>query len=512
MKKLFKAGLAVFSMAMLATSASAFSPVWSTLPDVLIGAGCDPGGLTFTNAFNVFDYLTDQDNTSPQLSVVFAEGPWDTNAVRSAQQVDGNTSNDLSINSEAEADYSGSGDIPVHVSSVPAGGGDVSADAGNLTFSTATDGIDRAVVLIASDGFTSASVSKVFRVRSDALACDEVSFPVTVVTIDQWDAQADFNADWAFGTFQISAPPATSGATGDALIVNAPVGGQNVSFWQTSGGAIPAPGAGTILRTRYTLSSDAVPTEWPSVQMRLFENDNHNPAELVVSANAYVPAANTSRTYQLFYEAPAGLTDGLNVALFVIDTSNAQGGAIRLEQVVVDAIIGLDDLFTEEQVIDAGESITMSAVSFVSFGGSFSSAGTADAFTMTANTITGTNFGFGFGQISNAITGSAANTLYRLVNTVTSTQPVATQAAFSFRLFAANNAISSVNRFIGTGANSDVLATTTPKTYTTYLTSEGIDGINLNASFDIVHNDVNRSGAITWERAVIESVDLGQIP
>lgn len=512
MKKLFKAGLAVFSMAMLATSASAFSPVWSTLPDVLIGAGCDPGGLTFTNAFNVFDYLNDQDNTSPQLSVVFAEGPWDTNAVRSAQQVDGNTSNDLSINSEAEADYSGLGGIPIHVSSVPAGGGDVSADAGNLTFSTATDGIDRAVVLIASDGFTSASVSKVFRVRSDAVACDETSFPITVTPVDAWDSQAEFNADWAFATFGISGTAATSGATGDALIVNAPLAGQNVSFWQTSGGAIPAPAAGSILRARYTVSSDAAPTAWPSVQMRLFENDNHNPAELVVSANAYVPAANTSRTYQLFYEAPAGLTDGLNVALFVIDTNDAQGGAIRLEQLVVDSITGLDDLFTEEQVIDAGESITMSAVSFVSFGGSFSSAGTADAFTITANTITGTNFGFGFGQISNALAGASANTLYRLVNTVTSTQPIATQVAFSYRLFAANNAISSVNRFIGTGANSDVLATTTPKTYTTYLTSEGITGINLNASFDVVHNDVNRSGAITWERAVIESVDLGQIP
>jgi hypothetical protein len=510
MKKLFKAGLAVFSMAMLATSASAFSPVWSTLPDVLVG-GCE-GGLNFTNAFNVFDYLTDQDNTSPQLSVVFAEGPWDTNAVRSAQQVDGNTSNDLSINSEAEADYSGSGDIPVHVSSVPAGGGDVSADAGNLTFSTATDGIDRAVVLIASDGFTSASVSKVFRVRSDQAACDDVSFPVSVVTIDQWDAQADFNADWAFGTFLISGTAATSGATGDALIVNAPLAGQNVSFWQTSGGAIPAPGAGVIIRTRYTLSSDAAPTAWPSVQMRLFENDNHNPAELVVSANAYVPAANTSRTYQLFYESPADLTAGLNVALFVIDTNNTQGGLFRLETVVVDAIVGLDNLFTEEQVIDAGESITFSALNFVSFGGAFSNSGTADAYTITANTITGTNFGVAIGQIPNVVTASASNTLYRIINTVTSTQPVATQVGWGFRLFESGNLISNVNRVTGTGANSDVLATTTPKTFSTYLTSEGISGNNLNAAFDVLHNNVNRSGAVTWERAVIESVDLGQIP
>lgn len=511
MNKLFKAGLAVFTMAMLATSASAFSPVWSTLPDVLIGGCEDAGGLVFTNAFSVFDYLSDDDNTSPQLSVYFAEGPWAANTARSAQATDGSTSNEVTINSGTEADYSGLGGISINIADVPAGGSDISSSP-DLLFAASTDGTDRAVVLIASDGFTSPTVSKVFRVRSDSAECDEASLPIIVANVDSWDLQAEFNADWAFGTFNISGAAATSGQTGDALVTNAPVAGQNLSFWQTSAGAIPAPGAGTVLRTRYTISSSAAPTAWPSVQMRTFENDNHNTTDLVVSANGYVPAANTSRTYQLFYESPADLTAGLNVAMFVVDTNDAQGGAFRLETVVVDSISGLDALFTEEQVVDAGESITFSAVGFVSFGGSFSNSGTADAHTITANTISGTNFGLAIAQIPDVVVSSAANTLYRITNTVTSTQPVATQVGWGFRLFAANNAISNVNRVTGTGANSDVLATTTPKLYSTYLTSEGIDGQNLFAAMDVLHNNITRSGAVTWERAVIESLDLGQIP
>jgi hypothetical protein len=383
-----------------------------------------------------------------------------------------------------------------------------------MTFSTATDGIDRAVVLIASDGFTSAAVSKVFRVRSDNVACDSASLPVTVVALDQWDLQAEFNADWAFGTFNVSGTAATSGATGDALVINAPVAGQNVSFWQLGPSAtlVPSPPLGGILRARYTMSSDALPTAWPSVQMRVFENDNHNTTELVVSANGYAPAANTSRTYQLFYEPPANLTNDLNVAMFVIDTNNAQGGAFRLEQLVVDAIYGLENLFAEEQVIDAGESITFTSVTAIPFGASITSSGTADAFTWTASTITGTNFAFALGQIPDVITAMAPNTLYRIINTVTSTTPVATQPGWGFRFFAASNAISNVNRVTGTGANSAVLATTTPKTYSTYLSSEGIDGGNLYVAFDILHNNATRSGNVTWERAVIESVDLGLIP
>jgi len=514
MNKLFKAGLAVFSMALLASSASAFSPVWSTLPDVLIG-GCEPGGLVFTNAFDAFNYLTDDDNTSPQLSIYFAEGPWAANTVRSAQVTDGTTSNDVGINGQAEADYSGSGGINIDQSAVPAGGGELTAVDGNMTISTATDGTDRAVVLIASDGFTSAAVSKVFRVRSDSVACDSASLPISVIAVDQWDLQSEWNADWVFLTFNVSGAAATSGATGDALSIVAPVAGQNVSNWVLSGTAtkLPVVPSGSVYRSQWTINGGtAAASAWPAVRMRMFAQDNQNPANLLVSANGNVPAPSASQTYQLFYESPAGVGTEVNVTFYVVDTNDAQGGTFTLEQLVVDAITGLDALFTDVQVIDVGESKTMNDLVELGISTTVTGSKTADAFTFTAAAITGTNFSFEIAQINNVVASAASNTLYRLVSTVTSTTPVATQPGWGFRLLAANNAIANVNRFLGQGAGSNVLATTTPKDYVTYLSSEGISGIGLHVAFDMIHNNASRSGNATFERGVIQSVDLGQIP
>lgn len=515
MKKLFKAGLAVMTMAMLATSASAFSPVWDQPSDVLIG-GCEPGGLVFTDAIDVFanNLLTDQDNTSPQLSVYFAEGPWNTLIARSAQETDGSATSELTVNGESEVNYAGLGNVLLDDQSLLTSG-ELTAVDGKLTFATSTDLIDRAVVLIASDGFTSPSVSKVFRVRSDASLCDEASVPslVAAVNVDGWDLQAEFNADWAFGTFAVSGAAATSAASGDSLSIVNPAVGQNVSFWQLGASATKIPLATPgIIRSRWTISSTAASNAWVAVRMRMFENDNHNPCNLLVSANGYVPAANTSRTYQLFYEAPADMTGDLNVAFFNIDGTDTAGGTFTLQQLVVDSIVGLDALFTPVQVIDSGESLTFSNVVELGISTSVTGSASAGAFTFTAAAITAPNFSFEIGQINNVVASMATDTLYRMVSTVTSTTPVATQPGWGFRLLAANNAISNVNRFVGTGASSAVLATTTPKDYTTYLTSEGINGIGLHAAFDMIHNNASRSGNATWDRAVIEAVDLSLVP
>lgn len=510
MKKMLKAGLAVFTMAMLASSASAFSPAWDTPPDVLIG-GCEPGGLVFTDAFDVFSILSDEDNTSPQLSVYFAEGPWDTNATRSAQVTDGSVTSELTVNAQPEIDYSGPGDTLLVDQSLLTGG-ELSGVNNNLLFATATNLIDRAVVLIASDGFTSPAVSKVFRVRSDSAECDSASLPVFVVNQDSWDTQAEFNADWIYAAFNISGGASSSGATGDALIINNPLVGQNLSFWQLSGTAPKFPATG-IIRSRWTIRSSVAENQWPAVQMRVFEFDSHNTVDLLVSAAGYVPPANTSRTYQAFYEAPADLTNDLAVGFFNVDTNDAQGGNFTLEQLVVDSIVGLDALFADVQVVDSGESITFSNVVDIDLAPAITFTQSAGAFTFSAAAITGTNFQFEIGQINNVVPSAAANTLYRMINTVTSTTPVNTQVGWGFRLFEGTTTqISTVNRVTGIGTSSAVLATTTPKVYTTYLTSDGITGQPLHAAFDILHNDITRGGNVTWDRSVIQAVDLGVIP
>lgn len=516
MNKLFKAGLAVFAIALLATSASAFSPAWDTIPDVLVG-GCEGGGIVFTDAIDAFDYVSDEDNATTSLGIYFAEGAWNTLALRPAQVTDGVATTEVTINAKGEVDYSGTGDTsldnqallsPALALTTPTNGG--------LTI-TASDGADRAVVLIASDGFTSPAVSKVFRVRGSATECDDASLPVVAVNVDGWDLQSEFNADWAFATFGVSGTAATSGQTGDALVINAPLVGQNVSFWQLSGAATKIPlataSSGNVLRARFTVTGGAATAaQWPGVRMRVFENANHNPCNLIVSSNGYVPAPSASQTYQLFYEAPASLSDDLNVAFFAIDLSDTQGGAFSLQQVDIDSIVGLNALFSQVAVVDSGESLTFSSVIELGIATTVTGSATADAFTFTASAISSGQEAFEIGQLNNVVASMAANTLYRMVCTVTSTTPVASQPSWGFRLFPANNAISNVNRFVGTGSGSDVLATSTPKTYSTYLTSEGINGLELRAAFDMIHNVTTRSGNATWDRAVIESVDLGLIP
>jgi hypothetical protein len=476
--------------------------------------GCEPGGLVFTDAFDAFDYLSDQDDSTPTLSIYFAEGPWDTNIARSAQQTDGTSSGVLTINGENEVNYVGPGNVNLEDQSLLTSG-ELTAVDGNLTIAATVDGADRALVLIATDGITSPTVSSAIRVRSDSGECDDASFPVSVTNVDGWDLTSEWSADWTFINILLSGTSATgTNNVGDALITVVPVIGQNVSIWQLSNAAAKIPLATPgIIRTRWTISSTAATNQWPPVRFRVFENGSHNPASLSVSANGYVPAASVSRTYQSFYQAAAELTDDLNVGAFFIDTSDTQGGTFTLDSLVVDSIVGLDALFSTVQVVDTGESLTLN--NFIELGPATTVTGakTADAFTYTAAVIAGpSDFTFDAAQLNNAVASMAANTLYRLEAEVTSTTPRATQPAFGFRMIQAGNLISMVNRFAGTGANSDVLATSTVKTYTTFLSSEGIDGTGLHLAFDVIHNNVTRSGNVTLERAVVSSVDLGLIP
>ncbi|GAB4314978.1 MAG: hypothetical protein Kow0059_06870 [Candidatus Sumerlaeia bacterium] len=515
MNKLLKAGLAVFAVALLTSSASAFSPVWQQPPDVLVG-GCEGGGVVFTNAFDAYQYVSDQDNATTTLGIWFAEGPWNGSEPRTNQVVDGSTSNDLSINGKGEVDYSGPDDtlLPNQSLLTPALALTTTVS-GDLTLTT-SDGADRAVVLIASDGFTSPAVSKVFRVRGDAAACDDVSVPQVVVVnpLKQWDLQSEFNADWAFANTPLSGTAATSGQTGDALVINAPLVGQNISFWQTTNTWIPLATTG-IWRARFTVSSDAPGTQWAPVRMRIFDNIVNNPCNILVTANGATPNPNVSREYSMFYEPPADLAADFKVAFFVIDVSDGQGGTFRLEKVVLDNIEGLNDLFTQVDVIDAtGGSKTFNDVVLANTANVTGST-TADALTWTATTFPGGTGQIAIGQINGLVASMPANTLYRLICTVNSTTPKTQQVTWGFRLFANQGVVilmQNVNRFLGQGANSNHLADTTNRTYTTYFSTEYVDGSELRVAMDVIHNNTARSGNVTWDRAVLESVDLSLIP
>lgn len=517
MTKLYKAGLAVLAIALLTSSALAFSPVWAPVPDVNVG-GLEGGGVVFTDAYDVFDFVTDEDNDTTSLGIWFAEGPWDTLESRSNQVTDGAATNDLSINALGEVDYSGGGNTSLADQSLLLPAEQlVSSSDGNLTYAT-SDGADRAVVLIASDGFTEPAVSALFRVVGDAASNDFLTFPVSVIPIDEWDLQTDFNADWAFGSFGGTA--VTSGQSGDALqMTSAAASADGVAVWQLSGTATKIPAnAGDLIRGTFTLSSTAAVDAWPAVQARIFEssavalNTRTN-----VSSNQYVPDPGVSRDYPVFYQPVAGLPSSeANVAMFLIDTSPTQGGTFSLEKLVVDRIDGLDGLFTDAQVIDSGESIDFTSVlELITNPANVTSAGTADSYSFTASSMTDAG-NIGIAQINNVLT-MAANTLYRVVYTASSSQAQTLQPGFRFRIFDTST-IGAINKtqvyeVLGQAAVSPTFRPdASGKDYTVYYDSDGVDGNELRVAFDLINNDATKSGTITWDRAVVQSVDIGVIP
>jgi hypothetical protein len=505
MNKLYKAGLAVLAIALLTSSALAFSPSWDTVPDVIVG----DGDLVFTNAFNWHDYVSDQD-TSPVslLQVVFAEGAWQDLGDRSLEETDGSTTNEVGINGQAEVDYSGVGGTPIG-DPLTINGSTILNGTGWLTF-TASSAADRAVVLIASDGATSPSGSNAFRVREIASEVDQLTFPTQVITLDGWDVDGDWSADWVW----LGAAPMSSVASGGSIgITTTLAANNNFSNWQLSNSATKIPiTAGQIIRGRYTINGgSAVAAAWPAVQMRFFQQSNAEFQWTNVSSNGYVPAASASRTYESFMAPSANLpTAELNTALFVIDTDAAHGGTFSMESLSVDGIVGLDGLFTPVSVIDSGESLDFTSVFDFNFTTDIAGSGNADSFTYNVTGLTGLG-NFEIAQINTGVT-MASNTLYRVVNTVSSSVTPINQPQFELRAFPADNSLVIVTQDVGTSAGSAHMPDSGGKDYGVYIPSTGIDGQELRISFDIINNDASRAGAMTWDRVVIESVPLTSIP
>lgn len=501
MNKLYKAGLAVLAIALLTSSASAFSPSWDTIPDVIVG----DGDLVFTNAFNWQDYVSDQDTTPiSTLQVVFAEGAWQDIAT---EVTDGSSSNEVGINGQTEVDYSGPGETLV-TDPITFDGSTILNGTGWLTF-TASALADRAVVLIASDSATTPVGSNAFRVTEIAAEPDQLTVPVQKVDLDSWDSDGDWSADWVF--LSIFAPTSVTG--GGSIGTNTTLATNNdFAIWQLTNAAAKVPiTAGQVLRGRWTVNGgSATVAQWPSVQMRFFEQNNTEFQWTAVSSNGYVPAPSTSRTYDSFMAPSPGGGTEMNVAFVVVDTDAAQGGTFSVESLDVDGIVGLDALFSQDLVIDSGESLDMTAAVNLYFGSNITYSENADSATW--NVTTADAGDFAIAQINTGLT-MASNTLYRVVNTVSSTVPGLTQPQFETRAFAADNSLLSVTQHVGNNSVAGHMPDAGGKTYSAYLPSTGIDGQELRISFDILNAaGPGRTGAMNWDRVVIESVGLGSLP
>jgi len=505
MNKLYKAGLAVLAIALLTSSALAYSPVISTIPDVILNTD----DLVFTNAFNWADYVSDPDTTSPSLQVVFAEGAWQGLADRSQEQTDGTATTEVTINGQNEVNYAGLGDTQV-TASLTFDGTTLLGSDGWLTFRANTQPSDRAVVLIASDGATTPTASNAFEVRTDTVEPDQLTVPVQAVTLGNWDTDADFG-DWVFTS--IFNPTSTSGS-GSVGIVSSLANSNDFAFWQLKPSATHITYSSGILRGRWTINGGSnAPAAWPAVQMRLLENNNAEQTWTNVSSNGYVPAASTSRTYETFYEPAANLpSSDITAAFYLIDTDTTQGGTspFTLEQLEVQSLTGADSLASTVQTIDSGQSVDFTSVVNLSFYTDISGSGNADSWTYTVSGLTNV----GNSAIAQINTGTtiASNTLYRVVNTVSSSQTALNQPQFELRAFPNDNSLVNVRQDVGTSAGSAHMPDSGGKDYVVLLPSSGIDGQQLDISFDIINNDNTRTGAVTWDKVVIQAIPLSSLP
>jgi hypothetical protein len=511
MKKVYKAGLAVLAIALLTSSALAYSPTWDTIPDVIVGD--EDGFFAFSDAFNVYDYVDDQD-TSPitDLEIVFADGPWQTSLTRAQQTADGYNSSEILLNTIGEIDYIGLGDVLIPgLVYAPA---DVINDSSGLIdidlINPLTE-IDRAVILIASDTATTPMASKAFRVRSITGETDQFTQAVSVVNIDGWDTDGEFNAgtEWVFTQFG----SATSGAAGGSLIVNLSTTDANtLAWWQLDGSAatlIPRVD-GRLYRGQFTVTSNQTdPATWSKVYPRLFTNNNTNFSSYnlgVGGSSSYVPTG----AINLFHKSVAGLSADYNVAMFVQDLDAAKGGQFVLEEAVVDYVVGLDGLFGNVAVIDQGETTDFIAADQIGpFGSGMTYSETADA--VTINVTSDAALDFAIAQINSGIT-IAADTLYRVVYTLSSTQTGEQVPKLKVRIFDDVNSKISENEYQSNPGQGAHMPPSGSAEYECYFEATGSVGNELRFSFDLQAAQPGHTGAVVWDRAVIQTVPLSVIP
>lgn len=348
--------------------------------------------------------------------------------------------------------------------------------------------------------------------QSKEIALDEGIVLAQSANLATWDTGVEFNDDWGFGTFNILGNRASSGISSDGVSITTGIPDRNFAFWQIKPTAthIPKDWPG-IFRSRWTIKGDMAPELWPPIFLRLFENENHQVYDLFLYSKDIVPPAGVSQTYEMFYVPTSDLTDDINFGMFVMDTSVTQGGTVMLESVVIDNIVGLDQLFTTDMILSASGDRTFNDVKEIDITPYVKGSKSADAFTWVAVVLPYKQFAFDIAQIT-MFSPTQTDRLYRLTCDVSSTTPKYSQVAWRFRLFPERLNYHIINSIIPAGYEWGHMPGTSPRSYTTFLSTRGFPLQDINAAFDIVHNNAYRSGNVTWSYATLDSIDLNLIP
>jgi hypothetical protein len=493
MARTFKASLAVLAIALLASSALAFSPTWSTVPDVIIG-NCEDGLWFFTDAFNFHDYVSDADSTSANLRLAFFEGPEGGAA---------DVPTEVRINLKNESLNMGDWLNPPPAQELSNGGtvftASFSSDVGA--------GADRDVWMVASDTVTTPAVSNAFRVRAIDTACDELTsefacgIDIALHTTDG-DWATYFPLAFVAGGFPGPAP--TTGIGGGSFTFSSTGGDGAIGLLDSSGNSTPI-AASTMYQMRATVRNSAASNQ-PTYRQRIFMANNAEATVYEIPGNdadslSSVAAVKTS----YFLPHPANTGD-IKWASDHLDFNPASGASTTsIDEIDINACNVPTGTLVHTH--DAGADTQFSSwIQVLALGSpTVTFAQTADAITLNAPSAGAPNSFTLTDSAGNGPT-AAADQLYMGIVTLSSTQTQADQPQTRARLPIGLRAGMIVLNTPSAAAPNPNMPDADGEQYYVLTESLSASGTTVNVGYDVLHFDALDSGAMVLERVEIYEV------
>lgn len=509
MAKSVRLALTVVAFALIGSIVFAYAPVMKPLPNVYIGdmedwwGTVDTNLFIFSDAFNLDDYVTDEDTTISELAWSF----WEDGA--GGLQLNGITELDNpsdAVNAKALGKDIRSVKATVDfwdIKDVPDGGSigtypDISPSP-SLPWPDPTDPLNEWVTMFVTDGTYVDSAQMWVEARDDTF--DEFSPTTAWVEVYSADFEGDTDG-WTFtgisaNTGDISCTGATSSYDGSRLGITTDNTTSRFGYWGTPGEPITYE-ANKLYKFSWKLTTDAAQNDVPTIRFRVSPADfSYSMAMTLQSANGasnpFMPTA-TEKEYRA-YVVPLS---SANMAAIcdVYDFDPVDQGTVYIEELAV---------FNTDIPSDGWTPITppafssWSAVTSVTPYHSVSS-GTTGGLQLSSSVSE--NFAFGFWS-SPYVTSMSADTLYRVVFTVASSD--ASPPNGMFRIGAEDLQVSyRLRYYLATAPDAD------GEDYPVYFESHdfvsGLDDFYL--AFEIADFENTQGGTITLTGVTLESHDL----
>lgn len=425
MAKSVRLALTVVAFALIGSIVFAYAPVMKPLPNVYIGdmedwwGTVDTNLFIFSDAFNLDDYVTDEDTTISELAWSFWEGGAGGLQLNGITELD-NPSDAVNAKAlgkdirsvKATVDFWDIKDVPVggSIGTYP----DISPSP-SLPWPDPTDPLNEWVTMFVSDGSFVDSKQMWVEARDDTF--DEFSPTTAWVEVYSADFEGDTNG-WTFtglaiSSGDVSCAEATSSYDGFRLGIATDNVTSRFGWWSSPGGAV-AYEANKLYKFTWTLTSNATADNVvPTARFRVNPVDFSYAMEMVVesaqaTSNPFVPTA-TPKDYNA-YLLPISAAD--MTAVFDVYDFSDDAGSVYLEEMKVYKT----DVPTDWTPITPPALGSWTATTSIPPYHSVTS-GTTGGLQLTSSVSE--NFAYGY-WVSPVVTSMTDDTLYRVVFTIAS--------------------------------------------------------------------------------------------